>query len=426
MPTEVILPKVDMDMETGTISAWHVTNGDIVSQGDPLFDIETDKAAMEVESPASGTLHHILASEGDTVPIGRTVAWIFSDDETVPKVAPATEPPTSDSAARSALPATDETSQSPTIAPPVTDKKTRATPAARKLAHAVGLPLDDITGSGPRKRIQSSDVQALFDRNTPTSSASAQVNWDTANAPLSIVETGTGSATPRLLIHGLGADANTWAPVEKELASQGRVLRLELPCHGKSPRQRIDSFAQLAAQVREAFDALNLDSVRLVGHSLGGGLALALADTRVHKVESLTLISPAGLGPQINGDILTGVARATSADSLGPWLRQMVGEPDLITENYAKAAMIARKDPNLRAAQAAMQSAVFPDNTQSFDLKAALHRLRCPTRIIFGKKDQVIPWSHALSAPGQISLNLFDELGHMPQFEAPEQVQALL
>ncbi|MEP1696245.1 MAG: biotin/lipoyl-containing protein, partial [Paracoccaceae bacterium] len=72
MPIEVILPKVDMDMESGTISAWHVAEGDIVTKGDPLFDIETDKAAMEIESPASGVLHHIIATEGNTVPIGQT------------------------------------------------------------------------------------------------------------------------------------------------------------------------------------------------------------------------------------------------------------------------------------------------------------------------------------------------------------------
>ena len=62
MPTTVIMPKVDMDMSHGTLSVWHVSEGAFVAKGDPLFDIETDKAAMEVESPASGTLHHIIAN----------------------------------------------------------------------------------------------------------------------------------------------------------------------------------------------------------------------------------------------------------------------------------------------------------------------------------------------------------------------------
>ena len=56
MATEVILPKVDMDMSTGTIAVWHVKDGDTVKKGQPLFDIETDKAAMEIESPAEGVI----------------------------------------------------------------------------------------------------------------------------------------------------------------------------------------------------------------------------------------------------------------------------------------------------------------------------------------------------------------------------------
>ena len=424
MAVEVILPKVDMDMETGTIASWHVADGDVVAKGDPRFDIETDKAAMEVESPASGMLRHIIASVGETVPIGHTIAWIFVDGEEVPDAPPKV----------TQADLTDEDPQTPSIQktpelvaePETAVDKVRATPAARKLAGDAGLPLADIPGTGPRGRIQSGDVHAFLRTDTQIGTGPAGIAWDTGNAPLNIVKTGAGEATPRLLIHGLGADANAWALAEKDLAASGPVLRLELPCHGQSPRQHIESFAQLTALVRDAFDVLNLEKICLVGHSLGGALALALADTRPRQIEKLTLISPAGLGPDINGDILAGIARATKAESLGPWLRQMVGDPKLITDNYVKAAMLARKDPEMRAAQAAMQAALFPDHTQSFDLSAALHRITCPTRIIFGKKDRVIPWSHALRAPGAVSLNLFSDLGHMPQLEAQDAIQAHL
>ncbi|MEP1698105.1 MAG: alpha/beta fold hydrolase, partial [Paracoccaceae bacterium] len=308
---------------------------------------------------------------------------------------------------------------------PTTTQKTRATPAARKLAQDAGLSVADIQGTGPRDRVQSGDVRASIQTVSP-SIAPAGITWDTATAPLNIVRTGAGDATPQLLIHGLGADANAWAQIEKSIAAKGPVLRLELPCHGKSPRLQVESFAHLVTHIRAAFDALNMNTVRLVGHSLGAALALALADTRPRNVERLTLISPAGLGPQINGDILSGIARATNKQSLGPWLRQMVGDPSLITDNYVQAVMTARKDPDMRSAQTTLQNTLFADHTQGFDLTAALHRLTCPTRIIFGKKDQVIPWSHALRAPGHVSLNLFEDLGHMPQFEAPNAVQAHL
>ena len=69
MHFEVILPKVDMDMTHGTLATWHVAEGEFVEKGAPLFDIETDKAAMEVEAPASGRLQNVSAKPGDKVPI---------------------------------------------------------------------------------------------------------------------------------------------------------------------------------------------------------------------------------------------------------------------------------------------------------------------------------------------------------------------
>ena len=74
MPVEVILPKVDMDMTHGTLAVWHVADGDMVQRGAALFDIETDKAAMEVDAPATGRLHHITAKVGDKVPVGSTLS----------------------------------------------------------------------------------------------------------------------------------------------------------------------------------------------------------------------------------------------------------------------------------------------------------------------------------------------------------------
>ncbi len=70
MPVEVIMPKVDMDMASGKLAVWHVEEGATVKKGAALFDIETDKAAMEVEAPASGRLHHILAAPGQVIAVG--------------------------------------------------------------------------------------------------------------------------------------------------------------------------------------------------------------------------------------------------------------------------------------------------------------------------------------------------------------------
>lgn len=81
MPTEVFLPKVDMDMDSGKIIRWYVKEGDRVEKGDNLFEMETDKAAIDVEAEASGTLRNVSAAEGDTVAVGQTVGWIYADGE---------------------------------------------------------------------------------------------------------------------------------------------------------------------------------------------------------------------------------------------------------------------------------------------------------------------------------------------------------
>lgn len=152
MPTEVIMPKVDMDMEAGTIAAWHVEEGASVAKGDALFDIETDKAAMEVESPASGTLRHICAQAGDTARIGDCIAWIFAEGEVAERPAdPRVATPSPVGEAEKTLPAT-------TSAIPA--GKIRATPLARRLARQNGIDLSAVPGSGPRGRISRKDVEA--------------------------------------------------------------------------------------------------------------------------------------------------------------------------------------------------------------------------------------------------------------------------
>lgn len=81
MPVEVILPKVDMDMATGRISKWFFGNDASVKKGDVLFEIETDKAAMEIDAPASGILRNITGQEGVDIPVGAAVAWIYEEGE---------------------------------------------------------------------------------------------------------------------------------------------------------------------------------------------------------------------------------------------------------------------------------------------------------------------------------------------------------
>ncbi|MDW3223352.1 MAG: acetoin dehydrogenase dihydrolipoyllysine-residue acetyltransferase subunit [Paracoccaceae bacterium] len=418
MPIEVIMPKVDMDMASGVISAWHVEIGATVAKGDPLFDIETDKAAMEVEAQSDGILHHPIA-EGTEVAIGQPVAWLYAADEVVgdaPEGERAASAPAAQDTSDNAFAEADQVAAS---AVPLTDK-IRATPRARSLAREAGLDITTLTGSGPRNRIQAEDVPSKLHVNP-----SLPASFVPENGPLSVTHKKGSGGTPIVLIHGFASDSKSWAPLEHYLADCP-LIRIDLPCHGKSPNLRITGFADLVTVVRQTFDDLHLEAAQLIGHSLGGAVALALADTRARKIKSLNLIAPGGLGPDINTASLNGITNATRVESLTPWLKMLVHDEALITEGYARAVMATRINANMRAAQMALADAVFPDGTQAFDLRAALQRVEMPTRVIWGRQDRIIKWQHALNAPGDVALHLFDATGHMPQIEHTDEIGKLL
>jgi pyruvate dehydrogenase E2 component (dihydrolipoamide acetyltransferase) len=235
-----------------------------------------------------------------------------------------------------------------------------------------------------------------------------------------------GSGHPLVLIHGFAADSAGWMALERALPRDLPLIRIDLPAHGRSPLRRIHGFADLVRSVAQCFDRVAEEPVHLLGHSLGGAVSLALADIRPRQVRTLSLIAPAGLGPEIDGDALFGIARASGVDSLAPWLKRLTARPDGVSHDFAKAAMLARMDPDLRAAQQELAAALFPDGVQSFDLTAALERLSMPTLMIWGRDDRILPWRQALQSPGEVALHLLRGVGHIPHIEDPETVAALL
>lgn len=439
MPTEVIMPKVDMDMASGKLAVWHVAEGEAVKKGAALFDIETDKAAMEVEAPASGILHHILAEPGVSVPVGSPVAFIYAEGEAVGPAPTAAAPA---AAVTTAEPATaPEKAEAAAVAAPAAlveePAGTRATPVARRLAREDGIALTALTGTGPKGRIQRSDVEAEIARRkapalaapspAPAASAAPAFVADWAPQPGDLhVTTRKGNGTPLVMVHGFAADSTGWMALERALPKDLPLIRIDLPSHGRSPLRRLSGFAELAKALVQTFDRITDGPVHLLGHSLGGGLSLALADIRPRQIKTLSLIAPAGLGPEIDGAALNGIARASTADSLAPWLKRLTARPDGISHDFAKAAMLARLDPALRSAQQEMADVLFPDGVQAFDLTAALERVTAPTLMVWGRDDRILPWKHALAAPGDVALHLMRGVGHVPHMEDPEALAALI
>ena len=163
MATQVVLPKLGLTQEEGTVVRWVKTEGSRVAKGEPLFEVLTDKATIEVEAPASGILLQILVPEGTTAPVATPIAVIGEPGE---RIAAAARPAPAESGAAPvrALPAAQAAPAGVAAGGvPVRDGRVRVSPRARALAESHGIDLRALRGSGPDGRIVERDVQRAID-----------------------------------------------------------------------------------------------------------------------------------------------------------------------------------------------------------------------------------------------------------------------
>jgi pyruvate dehydrogenase E2 component (dihydrolipoamide acetyltransferase) len=144
MALSVVMPALEMAQETGKLLTWLKKEGDAIVKGEPLLEIETDKAVFELEAPGDGLLAGVTSKAGDVVAVGRTIAWIVSPGE---------QPPIeSEPAAPSA--------RAVTPAPAPSEGSARISPKARRMAEERGVDISKIRGTGPSGTITSDDVLA--------------------------------------------------------------------------------------------------------------------------------------------------------------------------------------------------------------------------------------------------------------------------
>jgi len=166
MAISVVMPALEMAQETGKLISWLKKEGEPVTKGEPLLEIETDKALMEVESPGEGILVAIKALAGADVPVGQTIAWI---------VRPGEAPPPDEILVASGRKTTAATSSSPVTAAVATQTPSahiRISPKARRLAAERGVELGQVRGSGPGGEILTADILAAAEsKNEPVPEA---------------------------------------------------------------------------------------------------------------------------------------------------------------------------------------------------------------------------------------------------------------
>jgi pyruvate dehydrogenase E2 component (dihydrolipoamide acetyltransferase) len=154
------MPALEMAQETGKLLAWRKREGDAIAKGEPLLDIETDKAVVEIESPADGILAGIKAQAGDVIPVGQTIGWIVGEGEKPPaeetsaasgrRMDAKTAAPAAGAAEATALPASSASGSS-----------ARISPKARRLAKEHGVDVSRVRGSGGEGEILAEDILAF-------------------------------------------------------------------------------------------------------------------------------------------------------------------------------------------------------------------------------------------------------------------------
>ena len=146
MAIEVIMPKVDMDQETGTVVEWKKNNGDTVKEGDIILVIETDKVAIDVESMDSGILNGISGEPGDVIPIGTVIAYLLEEGEEIPEISKQSV----------------SVKDSPNLDNNSSVSEVKATPVAKNIADAHGIDLQEISGTGLQDQVTKSDVETYI------------------------------------------------------------------------------------------------------------------------------------------------------------------------------------------------------------------------------------------------------------------------
>ncbi len=256
------------------------------------------------------------------------------------------------------------------------------------------------------------------------------------------VKVGSGPAI--LLLHGLGCDHTTWNPVIDRLAQTHTVIAPDLLGHGRSAKPRADySVGGYANGMRDLLSVLGIEKVTVLGHSLGGGVAMQFAYQYPERTERIVLVAPGGLGREV-----TPLVRVVTTPGFGAAVGVLTTWPlrRLLTTGMRVAAAVGPSlthdldevaeildtfvDPRARRATRHVVSAVVDWRGQIITMtdRAYLTR-RVPTMLVWGTADHVIPAHHAARAQAvapTIRVALVEGAGHFPHKDAPEEFVALV
>ena len=373
--SKLVMPKWGLSMSEGRFIGWQVDEGAEVALGDGLAEVETDKIDGVVEATSAGVLLRRLAAAGETIPVGAPIAVIG--------------PAGSD--------------------PAVVD-------AWAEELKASFVPGED-GDSGPATEAVTVDGQ--------------RIRVLRLGAGTGAAAGGEAPAQTVVLLHGFGGDLGNWLFNQEPLAGGAggtrQVIAVDLPGHGESSKDvGAGALDSLVAAVAGVLDALGVTRAHLVGHSLGGAVAGALALVRPGLVASLALVAPAGFGEEIDGEYIEGFVAAESRRELKPLLERLFADPELVTRRLVDDVLKMKRLDGVTEALGTIGAAVFPGGRQARVLAAELGAAGVPLLIVWGSDDQIVPAAHAGNAPAGARGELLEGAGHSPHMERAGEVNRLL
>jgi pyruvate dehydrogenase E2 component (dihydrolipoamide acetyltransferase) len=257
---------------------------------------------------------------------------------------------------------------------------------------------------------------------------SLSLNPDHSCAPLSYLEMGRADGPVLVFLHGLGADCLAWHYCLPAFMARYRIIALDLPGHGRSGHEVGDaSVAFMTGWLDEALTLLKVTSAHVVGHSMGAKIALGMAHRHPERVQSLSLIAPAGLGGPFHYETMDAYLAAPSLKTAHDLAGFLVADSHAqMVPALAQALFEAVSDPGRQAAFAKLL-----ETAKTFGVALAPEwrdwtRLRCPVQFIWGDQDRLTPLREAAYLPTDAVVHVLPGVGHLPHVEAGAMVVARL
>ena len=360
----ITMPKWGLSMKEGSILKWIKFHGENISKGEKILEIETEKVVNEMESPEDGKILKICANEGDIVPVGSLIAVCGKED--------------------------------------TSDKEVE----------------EFINEFNSNFKSEINLEESEEDRNEKLKVSNLEINF---------IKYVNSNEQNILFIHGFGGDLNNWMFNQNELSNKFNTYAIDLPGHGMSEKTihntTLDGFASLTSSFCKEND---LNSVNLAGHSLGAGIAIKTASLNPNLISSLTLISPIGLGKEIDTTYLDNFINAESRRDLKKEIEKLYFNSDIITRDMLNEVLKFLRIDNVKDTLTKIKNEIIINNDQKNNLIEDINSINIPVSVVWGEEDQIIPFNHHQVLNDKINIVLEKECGHMAHIEKASLVNEVI